>query len=125
MLNIYSYNGIARVTAQMGDTITYMYNDYPYERYFFPYFKKLCYKYAIRQCSYLYQECYDAGMLAYMYSICRCSVMKDKGNAEHVKAYIWKLVRIYFIAAIVIEKEFINVCREKGYKQVDCNDYRV
>lgn len=102
-----------------------MYSKYPFEEYFIPYFRKLCYRYTISKNSYLYQECYDAGMLAYMYSICRCSIMHDKENTEHMKAYIWLLIKIYVIAALVTANDSKKLCEANGFKQMDCDDYRV
>ena len=126
LLSVYSYNGIDRIKKQSGNTVDEMFKKYSYKEYFQPYFKHLCYKYNVRRNAYLYQECFDAGMLAYMYSIYRCSIMKDRDNSQHIKAYIWKIVKIYFIAAMVISNDSGNLCKANGFKQVNCNeDYRV
>ena len=102
-----------------------MYLHYPFETVCEPYMKWLCVRYRIRQHAYLYQECFDAVMLAYMYSICRCSLLPDRDNAEHVKEYIKKLMKIYVIAAITISNDSQNLCIENGFRQVNCDDYRV
>lgn len=126
LLNVYSFNAIERIKKQGGSLVNEMFGKYSLEEYFYPYFKRLCYKYNVRRNAYLYQECYDAGMLAYVYSIYRCSIMKDRDNLQHVKAYIWKIVKIYFIAAMVISDDSRNLCKENGFKQVNCNeDYRI
>lgn len=48
----------------------------------------------------LYDDCYDAGMLAYLYTIHRCALM----DYQHVEAYLWKLIRIFINCAIVVGK---------------------
>lgn len=48
----------------------------------------------------LYDECWDAGMLAYMYSIHRCALM----GYEHVEQYIGKMTRILMICAMNISR---------------------
>lgn len=126
LLSDYSYNAIDRMKNRYSDAIDEMYKQYSYNEYLQPYFKHLCYIYRIRENAYLYQECLDAAMLAYMYSICRCSILKDRDNSEHVKAYIWKMVKIYFVAAIVISNDSGILCKENGFRQVNCNeDHRV
>lgn len=126
MLNVYSYTAIQAAKSRHGSVVDDMYKKYSYEEYFLPYFKRLCVRHKVRKHAYLYQECLDAGMLAYMYSICRCSVMEDRDDTEHVKAYIWKIVKIYFTAAMVIADDSGNLCRENGFRQVKAGeDYRV
>lgn len=126
LLRVYSYNAIERIQSRNRNIVVDMFKKYSLGEYFEPYFKRLCYKYGVRRNDYLYQECYDAGMLAYVYSIYRCSIMKDKDNSQHVKAYIWKIVKIYFVAAMVISNDSENLCKENGFRQVNCTeDHRV
>ena len=126
LLNVYSWNAIKRIKNQSSHMVDEMYMRYPYDKYCSPYFNYLCLKYGVRQNAYLYQECFDAGMLAYMYSICRCSIMKDRDDSEHIKAYIWKITKIYFKAAMEISNDSKNLCKENGFRQVNCSeDYRV
>ena len=40
-----------------------------------------------------YADCYDAGMLAYLYSVHRCAYM----GYAHIEAYTAKMIRIYLI----------------------------
>lgn len=55
----------------------------------------------------LYDDCYDAGMLAYLYSIHRCAMMEY----QHVNQYIAKMVRIFVICALNIGRDAENLCR--------------
>lgn len=60
----------------------------------------------------LYDDCYDAGMLAYLYSIHRCAMMEY----QHVNQYIAKMVRIFVICALNIGREAENLCRENNLR---------
>ena len=55
----------------------------------------------------LYDDCYDAGMLAYLYSIHRCAMMEY----QHVAQYIAKMVRIFVICALNVGRDAENLCR--------------
>lgn len=44
----------------------------------------------------LYDDCYDAGMLAYLYSIHRCALM----GYQHVEQYTAKMIKIMVICAL-------------------------
>lgn len=56
----------------------------------------------------LYDDCYDAGMLAYLYSIHRCAMMEY----QYVGRYIAKMVRVFVICALNVGREAENLCRE-------------
>lgn len=60
----------------------------------------------------LYDDCYDAGMLAYLYSIHRCAMMEY----EYVNHYIAKMVRIFVICALNVGREAENLCRENDLR---------
>lgn len=60
----------------------------------------------------LYDDCYDAGMMAYLYSIHRCAVMEY----QHVEQYIAKMVRIFVICALNVGREAENICRKNGLR---------
>lgn len=60
----------------------------------------------------LYDDCYDAGMLAYLYSIHRCAMMEY----QHVRQYIAKMVRIFVICALNAGRESENLCRENDLR---------
>lgn len=102
-----------------------MYQRYPFDECCMPYLKWLCRRYGVRQNAYLYQECFDAVMLSYLYSICRCSLLEDREDERHVTAYIKKLMKIYLIVAMTISDDGRNLCRENGFRQINCDDYRV
>lgn len=60
----------------------------------------------------LYDDCYDAGMLAYLYAIHRCAMMEYR----HVDRYIAKMVRIFVICALNVGREKENLCRENALR---------
>lgn len=68
----------------------------------------------------LYDDCYDAGMLAYLYSIHRCAMMEY----QHVNRYIAKLVRVFVICALNTGRETENLCRKNDLRQC-CLDHDV
>ncbi len=69
----------------------------------------------------LYDDCYDAGMLAYLYSIHRCAMMEY----QYVNQYIAKMVRIFVICALNTGQEAENLCRENDLRlcHMDHNIY--
>lgn len=125
LLNKYSTKAIKRITSNNTETVNNMYEKYPYAEYSLKYSKKLCYKYRVHSTDYRYQECMDAAMLAYMYSICQCSIKDYKDDKEHVTAYIRKVTQIYFMAAITISEETRNICIENGFRQVNVDEWNI
>lgn len=89
--------------------------EYPFEKCGEKLIKNIIYQYNIRNYSYEYDECFDAGMQAYLYSIHRCAAIK----CFYVESYIKKVMRIYIKCAIVICNESRNICKENGFKNVE------
>lgn len=118
MLNVYAYSAIEKIRIQEVEYVNKLFLKYPYEQYCEKYFYKLCRVYKIGKQKYEYQECYDACQLAYMYSIYRCSVSNNCFCDWYVDAYIKKMMKIYFIAAIVICDDAKNICKENGFLQI-------
>ena len=90
------------------------YHRYPFEEYGEPSIKKQLSRYRVFSHQARYQDCYDAGMLAYLFSIHRCAYM----GFENVKAYINKMIQIYVICALVVYDDARNLCRANGFKEV-------
>ncbi len=125
LLDVYAFTAIRKVREQESSCVEKLFLKYPYEEYCEKYFKRLCAINRIYQGKYAYQECYDACQLAYMYSIHRCSVSCNNTIDGYVGAYIKKIMKIYFIAAIVICDETGNICKENGFSHITMDDYRV
>lgn len=62
-----------------------------------------------------YDDCYDAGMLAYLYTMHRCAAL----NCDYVIPYLLKMIRIYIRCALVIYRDSHNICRVNNLKE--CN----
>lgn len=60
----------------------------------------------------LYDDCYDAGMLAYLYSIHRCAMMEYR----HVNQYIAKMVRVFVVCALNAGRDAEALCRENNLR---------
>lgn len=125
MLNEYAYRAIEKIKNRNTELVEKMFTVYPYEQHCEKNFYWLCGRYKISKNKYAYQECYDACQLAYMYSIYRCSVSANNVCEGYVKAYIKKVMKIYFVAALVICDDARNICRENGFLRIEGDDYRV
>lgn len=125
MLNEYAYRAIEKIKNRNTELVEKMFMVYPYGQHCEKNFYWLCSTYKISEYKYAYQECYDACQLAYMYSIYRCSVSPNNVCEGYVKAYIKKVMKIYFIAALVIYDDAGNICRENGFLRIEGDDYRV
>ncbi len=102
-----------------------MYTKYSYEEYYEPCLRYYCRRYGIKQHSYLYQECYEAGMLGYWYSMARCCIIVDLNDMKRVKAYLWKVTKGCVIAAMVVAYDSRNLCRVNGFKEISVDSYKV
>lgn len=98
---------------------------YNYETYFQNNFRRVCYYYRVRKNSYQYQECYDACLTAYLYSLYHCAISTKRDKDGYIMAYIRKLMRIYAIAAITVCNEADNICKINGFRRVDSDSYQV
>lgn len=102
-----------------------LYKKYDYEECFQFNFLRVCRYYQVRKNSYQYQECYDACMTAYLYSLYHCAISAKKDETGYVVAYIRKLMKIYTIAALTISDESNNICRIHKFRRIDSDNYQV
>ena len=113
-LNRYCPKAIGQIVKLCPDTVNEYYLRYPFEEYGEPSIKRQLSSYRIFTHQARYQDCYDAGMMAYLFSIHRCAYM----GVENVRAYINKMIRIYIICALVIYDDAGNLCRINGFREV-------
>ena len=118
-LNYYSPKAIGQIVSICPDTVNEYYSLYPFEEYGEPFIKKRLSGYRVFSHQARYQDCYDAGMLAYLFSIHRCAFL----HVENVTAYINKMIRIYVICALVLCDDAKNLCRTNGLKEVRIDAY--
>ena len=90
------------------------YEKFPFDHYAEPHIKRNLRVNKIWEHNLAYQECYEAGILAYMYSISRCVYSK----IENVEGYIRKMIRISFVWGIIIFDEGRNICSQNGFSRV-------
>ena len=109
---------MARIKAQIPDVVEEMYERYPYEEYGDKIAKIILRKRGIYDNSLAYQECYDAAITAYLYSMHRCAI----ASGVSVRAYIYKMIGIYVNAALVIYDDSKNICMENNLQKIAIDD---
>lgn len=108
-----------------GVNIAEMCKMYDYKIYFEDNFFRVCRYYYVKRNSYQYQECYDACMTAYLYSMYHCAISTKKDKEEYIMAYTRKLMKIYAIAALTISNESRNICKYNGFRRISVDSYEV
>lgn len=125
MLYTYSYNSINRIIEEYELNIEELCGEFSYEEYFEQNFRRVCYYYQVKKSSYQYQECYDACLTAYLYSLYHCAISPKRNKKGYTIAYIRKLMRIYTIAALTVCNDANNLCRVNGFQRIDVENYQV
>lgn len=106
------FRAMERVKAVCPERIERYLKQWPFETYADRRIKSQLRWWRIYPQHHLYDDCYDAGMLAYFYSIHRCAMMEY----QHVHQYIAKMVRIFVICALNVGREAENLCRENDLR---------
>lgn len=123
LLDVYCINAIKRIKLSHENEVAILLEQFPFYDCCTPYFKTLCCRYRVSRQSILRADCEEACLLAYLYGICQCSV---KTNYDaYILPYIFKVMRIYFCAALVLGDESGIICRQNGMKRVSSEDYRI
>lgn len=123
LLDVYCFNAISRIKGDHESEVDILARKYPYNDYCVRYFKKLCRRYRVSPSSILRADCEEACLLAYLYAICQCSIKEDYD--QYILPYIYKVMRIYFCAALVLGDESAIICRRNGLQRVSVDDYGV
>ena len=113
-LNHYCPKAISQIAGLCPAAVNEYYLRYPFEDYGEPSIKKQLSRNSVFSNQARYDDCYDAGMLAYLYSVHRCAYM----GIENVRPYINKMTRIYVICARVFFDDAKNLCKANGFKEV-------
>ena len=113
-LNCYCPKAIKKIRDSCLDAVNDYMDRYSFEEYAERDIKKELSKNKISSSQSVYDDCYDAGMLAYLYSIHRCAAMQY----NHTEAYIKKMIRVYVICALVLYNETKNLCRTNGFREI-------
>lgn len=123
LLDVYSFNAIKRIKTANELKVALLIEKYPFYNCCMQYFKKLCFRYCVSPQSILHSDCEEACLLAYLYGICQCSVKTD--YEEYVLPYIFKVMKIYFCAALILGDEAVIICKNNGLKKIAVEDYRI
>jgi hypothetical protein len=117
-LNIHCVNKIQKVRNLYIDKVNEYISRYPFEIYADCYIKKRLALHRIHSNHSHYADCYDAGMMAYLYSVHRCAEM----SYAHVEPYIKKVICIYIVCALVINNDSKNLCNANGFREIKLDD---
>lgn len=113
-LNYYCFKSMEKIRSLCLDTVNDYVNNYPFEKYAEGYIKRELSIRKIHHSQGIYADCYDAGMLAYLYSIHRCAAMRY----DHTEFYIKKMIRVYTNCAIFVYNESRNLCKTNGFREI-------
>ena len=119
-INIYAYRSMKRMGESFEDEIRAYYVRFPFESFGEPCIKRELWKRSIWKHHAEYDDCYAAGVLAYLYSIHRCAAL----HCEYVPSYIQKMVRIYIHCAHIVHCDIDNICRVNGFRRVSLDSSR-
>ncbi len=115
VLGVYAYRSMGRAKAACGDTVSQYFEKYPFERFGESLIQRELWRRSITKSRAEYADCYDAGMLAYLYSIHRCAV----NGCHYVSFYVQKMIRIYVQCARVVYRDAHNICTLYRFREVN------
>lgn len=104
------YRSIQAIRERIPERVEQYLQQYPFEEYGRQQIVRELLRRSIPPSSELYMECYDAGMLAYLYSVHRCAAM----GYTHTPLYIMRMIRCLVTCALVVTGEIRALCRENG-----------
>ncbi|MBC8589655.1 hypothetical protein [Wansuia hejianensis] len=114
-IGIYCDRSIEKIQKVYSREVKALYEKYPFEEYGDRLIKTILLQYGIREGKYECAECYEAGVMAYVYSMNRFAVIE----CIYIKAYIKKIINIYIKCALVICNESRNICKENGFRHIE------
>ena len=110
-INDFSHKRIAFFYRNYKEEIDEYLLKYPYDEYGDKIIKYYLYRMEIYKSKAVYDDCYDAGMTAYLYSVYICAATAK----DYVVPYIKKVVNIYIKCALVVANETKNICKENNF----------
>ena len=110
----YCERAIAKVQGSCWEKVNALLEKHPFQAFAEQHLYRQLRRFRITPAQAWYDDCYDAGMMAYLYSIHRCAYM----GYENVEGYIVKMIRIYLICAIASARDTQVLCRENGFREV-------
>ncbi len=114
-LTEYAYKSMARVQERASGRIQQYLEAYPFETCGHKLILSVLYRhFSVYPGRAEYDDCYEAGMLAYLYSIHRCADLE----CDYTVPYIRKLVRIYISCALVVYNEAREICTQNNLRMI-------
>ena len=118
-LTVYSYKSMAEIKSRIPDRVEEYLRAYPFEEFGDRLIRStLLRRFSIRPRQAEYEDCYEAGILAYLYSIHRCADMA----CDYTVPYIRKMIRIYIICALVVYYDSRDLCRRNHFLEIRLDD---
>ncbi len=115
LLTEYAYRSIERIKALIPERVEAYLRAYPFEECGDRLIRAVLFRhFQLRSRQAEYEDCYEAGMLAYLYSIHRCAVLE----CSYTVPYIRKMVRIYVNCALVVYHDTRELCRKNQLSEV-------
>ena len=112
-LEIYTFRSMETIQSLIPDRVAAYTQQWDFEEYAHKRILRQLYKFSIYPSNHLYSDCYDAGMLAYLYTIHRCAWM----GYDHVIPYMSRMIRVLIICALHVGRETENLCQHNGFRQ--------
>ena len=114
-LNEYLYRSLERDKERNSSRIDDYFTKFPYELYGERAIKKRLGWFGIHKNKAMYDDCFDAGVMAYMYSIHRCGA----SGYDYFLPYLYKMIRIYILCALIIYNDSRNICKINGFNEIN------
>lgn len=114
----YCYKSIKHIGKTRAKEVEELYSKFPYEKFAKGLILKTVNQFGVRQNSYEYDDCFDAGMMAYIYCIHRFAVI----DCIYKRAYMYKVISIYIKCAIIVSSESRNICKENHFKLIELDN---
>lgn len=113
-LNRYLFTAMERARALCGDRIDLYFTRYPFEEVAELAIRRQLAAHGIYPSRGEYDDCYDAGMLAYLYTIHRCALLE----CDYVMPYLRKMIRINIRCARIVYRDSHNLCAINHFSEV-------
>jgi len=113
-LNLYIFTAMERARTACGDRVELYFARYPFEEVAERAIRRRLAACGIYPGFAEYDDCYDAGMLAYLYTMHRCAVLE----CDYVIPYLMKMIRINIRCARIVYRDSHNLCAINDLREV-------
>lgn len=111
-LEVYTLNSIRQIGDTCPERVAQYMRNWPFEEIADKFIHRQLSIWGILRHHQLYADCYDAGMIAYLYTVHRCALM----GYQHVVPYLIKMIRVLTICALVVGRETENICQVNHFR---------